>query len=84
MKDKELNKCYFSVLRFKDKAGLGLTGMSKYDQVFLEELEVHKTKNTDLAKQMLSEFCLKNKLPYKLQLIGKDLADIITIYEPKR
>jgi hypothetical protein len=83
MTDKDKKPCHFDVLRFNDKAGLGLKGINKYDQCFLEELEIHKLKNTDLALKTLSDYCTERKVPYKLMLTGANLTDSKVIYEKK-
>jgi hypothetical protein len=83
-KDKSDKKpCHFDIIKLTDKNGLGLKGVSKYDQAFLEELEIHKLKNTDLALKTIADFCNERKLPFKVMLTGKNLTDQKIIYEKK-
>jgi hypothetical protein len=81
---KDDNKpCHFNILKFKVNSGLGLKGLTRYDQIFLEELELHKLKNTDLALKTLADYCTDKKLNYKLMLVGTRLEDTKIIYEKK-
>lgn len=81
-KDESIN-CHWMFINLQEH-GNHLKGISKYDQAFLEELDVNSIKNTDLQLAAIVDYAQERKLPYKIVVSKKGMTEIKEVYNPNK
>jgi len=83
--DNDTKKSYhWKHIKFKNKNGKGLQGISKFDNAFLEELNINKLNNTDLQLIVIREFCHNHRPPYEIIFMNNSGEENKTLYSPSK
>lgn len=82
-KKDELINCHWMFINLQEH-GNNLKGLSKYDQAFLEELDINSIRNTDLQLSAIVEYAQERKLPYKIVVSKKGMTKIKEVYNPNK